>query len=129
MSKKDFWHMGIAGLLFFVGYMLFLTTLMGLTISNPAINKSKDAILEYPKAKEYKANGEKELYRQLKTVGVTRDHVTAATIVYGVARGEISTKYFKNLRYRRDNFELKPSAEYMVYQKSASCALNLNWGF
>jgi uncharacterized protein (UPF0333 family) len=121
----------VASLVFLIGYLALLSHFfMGLAISSPAINKSKDAILEYPKAKEYKANGEKELYLRLKNDwGITKDHITVVTIAYGVSRGELNTKYFKNLRYRQDNFEVKPEVKYMIYDKSGQGLLSCGWSW
>jgi len=132
ISRKDYIHMLIASLVFLIGYVALLSHFfLSLTLTSPALDKSKDAILEYPKVKEYKSNGERELYLRLKNDwGITKDHVIAAGVGYEVlVKGEVSTKPFKSLRYRHDNLEVKPEATYLYRNQEGQGKLSFSWGW
>jgi hypothetical protein len=131
MKRNEIIHVFVAWFLFFAFWFGFLFYNLAAMPSNSqqALDKSKDAILAYPSVRTWRGNGEREMYRQLKFVGIGKNQVTAAAVGYSLFQGEFSTKPFKNLRYRKDNFEVRPEAKYMFYRKEGNGMLTLSWSW
>lgn len=126
MKIKESTHMVLAIVVILIVYVALLSQFWG---TGQMLDKSKEALLEVPTIKTWKDNGTREGYRQLGTIGITKTHTTVLAIGYGVAKGEVSTRYFKNLRYKDNAFEVKPEANYLVHKQEYRCSLNLIWGF
>jgi hypothetical protein len=74
--------------------------------------------------------GTKRLEKRLKNmVGNSNVVNTTTAICLGALAGKISTRKFKNLRFKGTNWKVRPDVEHNFRDSNTSGSLNLEWDF
>jgi hypothetical protein len=91
-----------------------------------AAEKSQQALLATPEVQQYRKNGTTNIHD---STGINDNHVTLALVAYSAGRQELTTKYWKGLRYRDGNFSAQPVLEYNNRERDSRALFQFAWSW